>query len=183
MKLMRSIVRKLSCLITLIILALVGHNIATRYTEPPVEYLDIIIRYSQEYTVDKTLIQAVIQCESSYDPDAVSPVGACGLMQLTEETFYDVRKMVNDSDEITFDTHSFDPEINIKYGTKYLSYLSIIYDGDIYKVLAAYNAGMGNVNAWIDENNTLKIENIEFPETKDYVEKVLKTQQKYRDRT
>ncbi len=181
MKLLRSIVRKLACLIMLIILCLVGHNIATRYTEPPTEYAEIIEKYCKEYSVEKALVQAVIQCESSYKPDAVSPANAKGLMQLTEETFYDVQKMVKDSDEITFEAHCFDPEINIKYGTKYLSYLSKIYDGDLNAVLAAYNAGMGNVNEWMGKDRRLEVEKIEFPETKSYVEKVLKARQKYMD--
>ncbi len=64
-----------------------------------------------------------------------------------------------------------DPELNIRYGTFYLAYLLDKYDGDVVAALAAYNAGEGNADEWGGAG--MKIDDIEFPETHDYVQDVL----------
>ncbi len=164
---------------TLIILSAVGHNIAMKRMYS-LEYQSFVELHSSAYEVEASLVFAVIRCESSFDPEAKSLAGARGLMQLTEETFYDVRKMLGDGEEITYDSHWNDPDINIKYGTKYISFLIKYYDGDIVAALAAYNAGLGNVNDWLGADERLEIGEIEFPETEAYVNKVLESQKNYK---
>jgi soluble lytic murein transglycosylase-like protein len=97
-------------------------------------YESLIESYSRQYGVDKTLVKAVIQAESGYNPDAVSKKGATGLMQLMPKTAQHLK--VN---------NSFDPEENIRGGVKYLRFLLDTFRGDVSMALAAYNAGLARV--------------------------------------
>ena len=178
MKIVRSIARKIFCLVIVAILVFAGYNIYLRVTHKT-DYEDSVKRYSTEYGVDERLIFAVIKCESGFDTEAVSVAGARGLMQLGEETFYDVRKMVGDGEEYTFETYWNDADTNIKYGTKYIAYLLELFDGDKIAALASYNAGMGHVKKWLGSDGKLQISEIQFPETRDYVEKVLEAEKIY----
>jgi len=93
-----------------------------------------IEKYSRLYEVDPKIIKAVIKAESNYAPGAVSKKGASGLMQLMPETAKDMGV-----------SNILDPEENIMGGVKYFSQLSKMYDGDLKKTLAAYNAGPARV--------------------------------------
>lgn len=117
------------------------------------KYEKFITKYSSKYDVSASLIKAVITAESCFNSKAVSPKGAQGLMQLMPPT----AKRFGISD-------SFDPESNIKGGTRYLQFLTKYFDEDMLKVIAAYNAGEGAVNRF---NGTPP-----YKETKNYVVKV-----------
>lgn len=176
----RKIIAVLLALTALIILGVVGYNIALERMHP-IKYQNIAEAHASAYDVDVELVLAIIRCESDFDPEAESFAGAKGLMQLTEETFYDVRKMVDDGEDITYESYWNDPETNIKYGTKYISFLIEYYKGDKIAALAAYNAGLKNVNDWLGADKQLQISEIEFSETEDYVKKVLESEENYKE--
>jgi len=98
------------------------------------KYAPIIAAVAATHGLDPKLIEAVIRTESGFNADAVSPVGALGLMQLMPGTAAELG--VSDA---------FDPEQNIQAGSKYLKQLMDRYDGDTGLALAAYNWGMGNL--------------------------------------
>ena len=144
------------------------------------KYSEYVKKYSQEYGVDEYLIYAVIKAESNFNEKAESSKGAKGLMQLMYGTAKETAKGLDIT--ITEDT-ILDPEINIELGTKYISKLLARYE-NIELALAAYNAGSGNVDSWVN-NNTLKsdgtdAENIPFKETNNYVRKILKDYRIYK---
>lgn len=137
-------------------------------------YMKIIDKYSQEYNIEKELLFSVIKAESSFNKDAVSKVGASGLMQLMPDTAKWISGKLNEK----FDKEVLkDPEKNIKYGSYYLSYLIGKFRNIDY-ALMAYNAGPGNVEKWI-QGDILKgtpddVENVPFKETKAYIKKIKK---------
>jgi len=102
-----------------------------------VKYNNLIAKAADKYQVEEKLIHALIKAESSYNPNAVSPVGAVGLMQLMPDTGR--RFGVKPKER-------FDPEKNIDAGVHYLRFLLDRYDNDMRLAIAAYNAGEGRVD-------------------------------------
>ena len=129
----------------------------------PARLSSIVDQAAGQYAVDKALVQAVMHAESAFNIRAVSAKGAVGLMQLMPETAqrYGVRDL-------------FDPEQNITAGVRYLRDLLDTFGNNARLALAAYNAG---------ENSVLRYGGMPpFPETVNYVDRVLKLQSAYRDR-
>ena len=116
----------------------------------------IISRAALQYQLPVDLIHAVIEVESNYNPNAISPAGAVGLMQLMPAT--SARFGVLDARN---------PIANVIGGAKYLRYLMDLFEEDLILVLAAYNAGE---NAVIKQGFKVP----PFKETQDYVVKVLR---------
>lgn len=144
----------------------------------PKTYSEIISVYAEKYDVEENLIYAVIKAESNFESQAVSNREAMGLMQIVKETAIDVAK----KNHIEIDTENIEEEIldidnNINIGTKYLSTLLTQY-GNIEVALAAYNAGIGTVNNWIEKQiikaDGSDIENVPYKETNQYVRKILR---------
>jgi hypothetical protein len=100
----------------------------------PAEYDHIIKTYADKYGVSRSLIKAVIHAESGYNPNAVSPKGASGLMQLMPVTARSLKV-----------GNSFDPRDNVEGGVKYLRFLLDTFRGDVSLAVAAYNAGLSKV--------------------------------------
>ena len=147
----------------------------------PIEYSEYVEKYSEENNLDKYLVYAIIKAESNFDPHVTSSSDAKGLMQLMEETAIERSNMI---DEQTIETHDlYNPEINIKLGTSYFAYLLGLFDNNTILALTAYNAGLGNVQEWINKGIIKKdgsdIENIPYKETNNYVRKILKDYQMY----
>lgn len=144
----------------------------------PKTYNEIVSVYANEYNVDPNLIFAVIKAESNFNSKAVSNKSAIGVMQIVENTAIDVAK----KSEIELDDKNIEEELlkvdnNINIGTKYLSTLLERYK-NIEVALAAYNAGIGTVDNWI-EKGVIKadgsdIENVPYKETNNYVRKILR---------
>ena len=149
----------------------------------PQKYAELVNQYAEENDLDPLLVFAIIKAESNFDEDVVSNSGAVGLMQLMEST---AQEMADDlAIEIPTKEALFDPELNIQIGTYYFAYLLGIYEGNIYLALTAYNAGIGNVNTWIEEGTIREdgsdIENIPYKETNNYVRKIVRDYRIYQD--
>lgn len=138
--------------------------------------LPAVKKYAAEHGVEEAMISAIIARESHYDAYAESRVGARGLMQLMEDSGQWIAKKLG-VEGYAYD-HLFDPDLNIRFGSWYLAYLSDIFGGDPVMVAAAYHAGANNVSLWAlkhaDDKKHLKIEQIPKDDTKDYVEKVMR---------
>lgn len=142
----------------------------------PLSYQTLIKKYSEKYDVDPYLVAAIINVESKFDKNAVSNKNARGLMQIAPITGKWASEELNIDD---FDVDDlFDPELNIMIGSWYLNVLSQEFDNNLQLILAAYNAGSGNVVRWLqnkmysEDGKSLMI--IPFTETKDFVKKVQK---------
>jgi soluble lytic murein transglycosylase len=140
----------------------------------PLRHEDIIRQQSSDKDVPADLIAAVIYAESRFR-DQTSHAGARGLMQITPST---ARVIESLSGGQTFEFKDLaDPDINIRYGTFYLHYLLQKFGDNEVAALAAYNAGETNVSAW--GGSSLELDDIPFPETRDYVENVLDKRVEY----
>jgi soluble lytic murein transglycosylase len=147
----------------------------------PLSHEDIIRQQAAEKHLDPALIAAVIYAETKFDPRQ-SSAGAEGLMQLLPQT---AEFLARRSGATTFTTADLaTPQVNIAYGSYYLRYLIDHYGGQVLPAIAAYNAGMTNVDRWVAAaraaGGSLGINDIPFPETRAYVQKVLQAQRDYR---
>ncbi|OAB34221.1 lytic transglycosylase domain-containing protein [Paenibacillus glacialis] len=136
----------------------------------PTTYNDLIQQASRKYGISESLIKAVIDTESSFNPQVVSSAGAKGLMQLMDGTAQGLG--VRDS---------FDPAENIDAGTRYLSYQLKRFDGQENIALAAYNAGPGRVQRLGVTTDAELMNNLNsLPlETRKYITKVQAARAKY----
>jgi soluble lytic murein transglycosylase len=180
--------RGLGLLITLLVsaalAAIVLPNVhdAVKEITLPLKHEDIIRQQAKDKGLDPALIAAVIYAESHFRDGQESSAGALGLMQLTPETAKDIARKSGGSGFGIKDLGS--PQVNISYGAYYLRYLKQRFAGNTALMLAAYNAGEGNVDKWIGEaasrERDFRVQDIPFPETRAYVEKVLDAARDYR---
>ncbi len=141
----------------------------------PVKYKEYVSVYSEKYNVDPYLVLAIIKVESKFDPDAVSPKNARGLMQISLKTGEWGAKTLKLQD---YDGESlFDPETNITIGCWYLKVLAEEFNGNTDLMLAAYNGGSGNVREWLKNKEYSStgesLDKVPFRETDNYVKKVV----------
>ena len=137
----------------------------------PFPYQDEILTYARQNQINPLLVISVMRKESTFDPEIDSIVGAIGLMQIVPPTARWVAERIELSDySLT------DPKDNIEIGSWYLKHNHQRYKDNSLFAVASYNAGTSNVNAWLNrydvENRDRFVEQIPFPETKDYVEGV-----------
>jgi soluble lytic murein transglycosylase len=121
-------------------------NHAVRKIVLPLEHADVIRQQAQAKHLDPALIAAVIYAESKFVA-RTSSAGATGLMQITPETAAFIARRSGATSFTTKDLAT--PQLNISYGSYYLRYLLDRYHGNVIEALAAYNAGISNVDGWV----------------------------------
>lgn len=143
--------------------ALVTENVRREFFENEVPFGKLIYQEAKNNDLDPELVAAVVETESRFNPTAKSHAGARGLMQLVPRTgkWMGAKNLMN-------------PAENVRAGTKYLRYLNERFDGNETKVIAAYNAGEGNVKRFGGIPP--------FRETRKYVKKVRTAQEEYAER-
>lgn len=131
-----------------------AEDAASKYRQKDTDFRSFIQQAADIYRIPKSLIKAVIQAESAFNSKAVSPAGAQGLMQLMPATAKSLGV-----------TNSFDPEQNIKGGSRYLRMMLNRYDNNLTKALAAYNWGPHRVDRGLKNMPA---------ETRNYIKTILK---------
>jgi soluble lytic murein transglycosylase len=148
----------------------------------PLSDASIIREQAAQKRLDPALIAAVIYAETKFDPRQ-SSAGAEGLMQILPATAYYLAHL---SGGITFTASDLaDPSVNVAYGSYYLRYLLNHYGGNEMLAVAAYNGGLTNVDKWVAqaeaEGHELSPQEIPFPQTREYVQRVLNAERAYRE--
>jgi len=165
------------------VLVLAGLNRAARNATLPLSDAGIIREQAAAKRLDPALIAAVIYAESKFEPRP-SAAGAEGLMQILPATAYYLAHLSGGYRFTASDLAT--PRINLAYGSYYLRYLLDRYEGNEMLALAAYNAGMTNVDSWLAragaDGKRLTVGAIPFAETREYVRRVLAAQRDYRAR-
>jgi soluble lytic murein transglycosylase len=155
---------------------------AVREITLPLKHDDIIRQQAADKDLDPALIAAVIYEESRFH-DQTSHAGARGLMQITPDTADFIAK--HSGGDLFEQSDLATPQINIAYGSYFLRYLLDHYEGNEGAALAAYNAGITNVDGWVEKAggiDSFEADDVPFPETRAYVENVLDSRGDYRER-
>lgn len=146
------------------------------------KYKDEILTHAREYGLDPYLVAAMIHCESGNRSDVVSYKGAVGLMQIMPDTGEWIADKLAVED---FDVSMlYEPSVNVRMGCWYLAYLTNRFSGNMVNAIAAYNAGHGNVDKWLadpDYSRDGELTSIPFLETSNYVVKVQRAWEKYKE--
>jgi soluble lytic murein transglycosylase len=148
----------------------------------PWPFKEEIIHVAVDFELDPYLLVAVVKVESGFDPQAHSEAGALGLMQLMPST---ARWVAQQTGLVDFHPDLlYQPEINLMIGGWYLRHLLQDFDGNLIAGLAAYNAGRGNVEYWLQtglwQGTSADLKNIPFPETREYIKAVLRNYEIYK---
>ena len=147
----------------------------------PVIFFDDIEKYSTETGNSAPLMLSLIREESYFDPLAQSAVGASGLMQLMPSTAGEINSKMG----LGMNVYEalFNPSLNIKMGNYYYLFLKRNLEGYDISSIAAYNGGIGSIQRWktsLHYNDTDEfVEQIPYPETKNYVKKVFRSYWNY----
>jgi soluble lytic murein transglycosylase len=154
---------------------------AVRELALPLSDASVIREQAAEKHLDPALIAAVIYAETKFNP-RTSPAGAEGLMQIEPATAQFLAHLSGGYRFTTSDLAT--PSVNVAYGSYYLRYLLDHYNGNEMLAVAAYNGGLANVDRWVARANAagrqLTVAAIPFPETREYVQRVLSAQRAYR---
>jgi soluble lytic murein transglycosylase len=141
----------------------------------PKAFAQYVDKYAKDFSVPHELVWGIMRAESQYRRDAISPVGALGLMQVMPFTGYRVANLLGEKDFLP--RQLLEPNAAIKMGSRYLQRLLVKFDNTIPLVAAGYNAGPHRVKNWLASFGHLEtdefIEHIPFLETRNYVKKVV----------
>jgi soluble lytic murein transglycosylase len=164
-----------------IAVAVMSVNHAVNELTLPLADASVIREQAAAKHLDPALIAAVIYAETKFEP-RTSSAGAQGLMQIEPATAEFLAKLSGGYRFTTSDLAT--PSVNVAYGSYYLRYLLDHYEGNEMLAVAAYNAGLANVDRWVAkahaEGRGLTVSAIPFPETSAYVQRVLTAQRAYR---
>lgn len=172
--------RFLSIFLCVIIVSFVAFVLSINFYKKhfyPIKYQEEIEHCCKDYNLDILLIYSIINVESSFNIDAVSPKGAIGLMQILPSTaqFISTKLKVENYDLKNAQT-------NITFGCYYVRYLLNKYQ-ERDTAICAYNAGEGKVNEWLKNENYSKngktLYNVPYKETREYLEKINKNYKRY----
>lgn len=146
----------------------------------PRKYSEYVDKAAEDYDLEPALIYAVIHTESGFDASAESSVGARGVMQIMPSSFEWMQSLRGCEGQYT-EEDLYNPEICIDYGSYLLRYFLNLYDNEV-SAVAAYNAGFV-VGDWLKNpdysSDGVSLDNIPYPETDNYVEKVEKAKEMY----
>ena len=148
---------------------------AVMRTVYPLKYAATIREVSEENGLEPAFVAGVIYTESRFRPVAQSHREAYGLMQLLPES----ARFIQRKSGIEGDYR--DPKVNIRLGTWFLGYLNERYKGEERLMLAAYNSGEGNVDAWVSDEGFDVAKDIPYKETREYVDRALEAQKTYQE--
>ncbi len=183
-------VKKVLCALLAVVLVVVVGSFGVRFAKQKLDYALYPRTYAQQVEqqaqgagLDPNLVFAVIRQESGFDAGAISRAGAMGLMQIMPDTFSWLQTKLDEEDgRVYTEEDLLDPEVNIRFGCLLLSLLTDRY-ADLRTALAAYNAGMGNVDNWLQDSayssDGRTLSDIPIAETREYTEKVLRNYQEY----
>lgn len=150
----------------------------------PLLYREELLAASEEFEIDPCMLAALVQVESSYQADAVSPVGAIGLMQIMPETGQWLSGKIELEEEYTTEM-LYDPGVNLRLGCWYLNYLYDRYDGQWQEALTAYIAGQGQVDKWLKDPELSAdgrhLDVIPGQDVKEYAAKVMRYHESYKE--
>lgn len=145
------------------------------------DYQQDIVTYSKKNNVDPFLVAAIIKNESNFKHDAVSKVGAVGLMQIMPETGRWIAEQMGL--ESYQDSDLYQTKKNIRMGCWYVGELEHEFQHNLVLLMVAYNAGRGQTHEWMQENgwdyNFNDIKSIPYSDTREYVAKVMQDRDKY----
>jgi soluble lytic murein transglycosylase len=142
----------------------------------PQAYRDSMERYAKQFGVPEALVWGIMRAESQFNFEAISPVGARGLMQIMPYTADQLTRLLGEPRLSEKDL--LNPDVNIRLGARYLSRLQKKFQEQIPFVAAGYNAGPHRVYSWLNTFGTLDmdefIEHVPFVETRNYIKKVVR---------
>lgn len=147
----------------------------------PQRYQEYVVYYADKYELDPNILYAFIRTESNFDPNALSDMGARGLMQITEETFDWIKLKIAPTESVTFDD-LYDPELNIRFGSYFVAYCLLRY-GDLATSAAAYHNGVGAVDKLLADarysSDGQTLDEFPYPQMRQYVRKILNNYAQY----
>lgn len=151
-----------------------GERNLWQYTYP-LAFKDRVLEVAKTFDLPMEIIWSIMRAESQYKENAISSVGAIGLMQVMPYTGRQVARLLGKTDFKANDL--FDPNKNIELGASYIQRLMKMYDHKVPLVAAAYNAGPHRVTSWLNSFGRLDldefVEHIPYVQTREYVKKVV----------
>lgn len=148
----------------------------------PRRYSEYVEYYAEKYDIDPRILYAFIRTESNFDPEAHSDADALGLMQITEVAFDWIKGKIAPDEPLVFED-LYDPELNIRFGSYYVSYCLLQYEGDLATAAAAYHSGLGTVDGLLADAqysaNGKTLDSFPYPQMRQYVRKITNSYQAY----